>query len=171
VFTPGTAVYLLGYGVFAWEQHQWPILLIGFVLCGLGIGFAETGVATVVARLLPEHLRRNGLGVLGLVQSFGGTSGPPWSPKSSGPCSPPPSHFCTPRLDDPVGLRLGMAASTQSTTRTRQLMTPDQRSIEHHSGRKTMANPCAKAIASMTHPRKVDSDELRNHKCHRPGDP
>ena len=69
--TPGSAVYVLGYGVFAWEQHRWPILLIGFVLCGLGIGFAETGEATVVARLLPEHLRSNGFGVLGLVQSFG----------------------------------------------------------------------------------------------------
>src|SRR5664280_3196253 len=57
--------------VFPWEQHRWPILLIGFVLCGLGIGFAETGEATVVARLLPEHLRSNGFGVLGLVQSFG----------------------------------------------------------------------------------------------------
>ena len=71
VFAAGAAVYVLGYVVFAWEQHQWPILLIGFVLCGLGIGFAETAESTVVAHLLPEHLRSNGFGVLGLVQSFG----------------------------------------------------------------------------------------------------
>jgi len=71
VFTAGAAVYVLGYVVFAWEQHRWPILLIGFVLCGLGIGFAETAESTVVAHLLPEHLRSNGFGVLGLVQSFG----------------------------------------------------------------------------------------------------
>ena len=32
VFTAGAAVYVLGYVVFAWEQHRWPILLIGFVL-------------------------------------------------------------------------------------------------------------------------------------------
>ncbi len=64
-------MYVLGYVVFAWEQHRWPILLIGFVLCGLGIGFAETAESTVVAQLLPEHLRSNGFGVLGLVQSFG----------------------------------------------------------------------------------------------------
>ncbi len=57
--------------MFAWEQHRWPILLIGFVLCGLGIGFAETAESTVVAHLLPEHLRSNGFGILGLVQSFG----------------------------------------------------------------------------------------------------
>ena len=71
VFTGGAAVYVLGYLVFAWEQHRWPILLIGFALCGLGIGFAETAESTVVAQLLPEHLRSNGFGVLGLVQSFG----------------------------------------------------------------------------------------------------
>ena len=70
-FAAGAAVYVLGYVVFAWEQHRWPILLIGFVLCGLGIGFAETAESTVVAHLLPEHLRSNGFGVLGLVQSFG----------------------------------------------------------------------------------------------------
>ncbi len=37
----------------------------------MGIGFAETAESTVVAQLLPAHLRSNGFGVLGLVQSFG----------------------------------------------------------------------------------------------------
>ncbi|MHB8274256.1 MAG: MFS transporter [Dermatophilaceae bacterium] len=71
VFAAGAGVYVLGYALFAWEQHQWPILLIGFLLSGLGIGFAETAESTVVAQLLPDHLRGNGFGVLGLVQSFG----------------------------------------------------------------------------------------------------
>ena len=71
VFAGGAGVYVLGYALFAWEQHQWPILLIGFLLSGLGIGFAETAESTVVAQLLPDHLRGNGFGVLGLVQSFG----------------------------------------------------------------------------------------------------
>jgi MFS family permease len=71
VFTAGAGAYVLGYAVFAWEQHQWPILLVGFLLAGLGIGFAETAESTVVAQLLPEHLRGNGFGVLGLVQSVG----------------------------------------------------------------------------------------------------
>jgi dipeptide/tripeptide permease len=71
VFAAGAAVYVLGYAVFAWEQHQWPIVLIGFLLAGVGIGFAETAESTVVAQLLPTHLRSNGFGVLGLVQSFG----------------------------------------------------------------------------------------------------
>jgi MFS family permease len=71
VFAAGGAVYVLGYALFAWEQHRWPILLIGFLLAGLGIGFAETAESTVVAQLLPDHLRGNGFGVLGLVQSFG----------------------------------------------------------------------------------------------------
>ncbi len=71
VFAAGAAVYVLGYAVFAWDQHAWPVLLAGFLLSGVGIGFAETAESTVVAQLLPEHLRGNGFGVLGLVQAFG----------------------------------------------------------------------------------------------------
>jgi MFS family permease len=71
VFAAGAGVYVLGYALFAWEQHQWPILLVGFLLCGISIGFAETAESTVVAHLLPEHQRSNGFGVLGLVQSLG----------------------------------------------------------------------------------------------------
>jgi len=43
------------------------MLLVAFMLAGVGIGFAETAESTVVAHLLPEHLRGNGFGVLGLV--------------------------------------------------------------------------------------------------------
>jgi len=71
VFAAGAGVYVLGYAVFAWDQHAWPVLLAGFLLSGIGIGFAETAESTVVAQLLPDHLRGNGFGVLGLVQAFG----------------------------------------------------------------------------------------------------
>ncbi len=71
VFAAGAATYALGYLLFAITQHHWPVLLVGFLLAGVGIGFAETAESTVVARALPTHLRGNGFGVLGLVQSIG----------------------------------------------------------------------------------------------------
>lgn len=71
VFGLGAAVYVLAYAAFAWEQHAWPVLLGGFVLAGAGIGFAETAESTLVAMMLPDHLRGNGFGVLGLVQAMG----------------------------------------------------------------------------------------------------
>lgn len=71
VFAAGAAVYVASYVVFAWDQHRWPVLLVGFLLAGIGIGFAETAESTVVALMLPDRLRGNGFGVLGLVQSLG----------------------------------------------------------------------------------------------------
>jgi len=71
VFAGGTAVYVLAYLGFAWEQHSWVVLLVAFVLAGAGIGLAETAESTMVAVMLPDHLRGNGYGVLGLVQSLG----------------------------------------------------------------------------------------------------
>ncbi|HEY8717958.1 MFS transporter [Pengzhenrongella sp.] len=71
VFAAGAACYVLAYAVFAWNQQAWPVLLGGFLLAGLGIGFAETAESTMVALMLPDHLRGNGYGVLGLVQSVG----------------------------------------------------------------------------------------------------
>ncbi|MGZ4631543.1 MAG: hypothetical protein ACXV2G_02660, partial [Actinomycetes bacterium] len=59
------------YGMFAVDQHAWPVLLVAFVLAGVGIGFAETAETTMVALALPDRLRGNGFGVLGLTQSFG----------------------------------------------------------------------------------------------------
>lgn len=71
VFTLGAAVYVLAYAAFAWDQHSWPLLLSAFLLAGVGISFAETAESTLVALSLPDRLRGNGYGVLGLVQSLG----------------------------------------------------------------------------------------------------
>jgi MFS family permease len=71
VFGAGAAVYVVAYALFAWNQHAWPLLLLGFVLAGVGIGCAETAESTMVALSLPDELRGNGYGLLGLVQSMG----------------------------------------------------------------------------------------------------
>lgn len=71
VFMAGAAVYIGGYLVFAVGPTAWPLLVVGFVLCGVGIGFAETAESTLVAKALPDRLRSNGFGVLGLTQAFG----------------------------------------------------------------------------------------------------
>ena len=74
VFAAGAGVYVLAYASLAVDQHAWPVLLAGFALAGIGIGFAETAESTVVALTLPDRLRGNGFGVLGLVQSLGDLS-------------------------------------------------------------------------------------------------
>ncbi|MGI8613111.1 MAG: MFS transporter [Nocardioidaceae bacterium] len=71
VFASGAAVYVAGYVLFAVGPHPWPPLLAAFLLSGIGIGFAETAESTVVARGLPDRLRSNGFGVLGLTQALG----------------------------------------------------------------------------------------------------
>jgi MFS family permease len=71
VFGAGGFAYAAGYLVFAWSEHHWPLLLAGFLLAGVSIGFAETAESTVVAQARPARLHGNGFGVLGLVQSFG----------------------------------------------------------------------------------------------------
>ncbi|MGH3499245.1 MAG: MFS transporter [Nocardioidaceae bacterium] len=71
VFTSGAGVYVGGYVLFAVGTGGWPLLLVAFVLSGVGIGFAETAESTVLARGLPDRLRSNGFGVLGLTQALG----------------------------------------------------------------------------------------------------
>jgi MFS family permease len=71
VFTAGAVAYVVGYAVFAVGWSGWPVLLVAFLLCGIGIGFAETAESTVIAKGLPDRLRANGFGVLGLTQAFG----------------------------------------------------------------------------------------------------
>ena len=71
MFAAGGVAYVGGYLIFGFGSHSWPVLLIAFVLAGIVIGFAETAESTVVARGLPDHLRSNGFGVLGLTQALG----------------------------------------------------------------------------------------------------
>lgn len=71
-FAAGAALYVAAYALFATPTHTWPLLLGAFLLAGAGIGLAETAESTLIARLLPEHLRGSGFGVLGGVQAFGG---------------------------------------------------------------------------------------------------
>lgn len=71
VFASGAALYVVGYLGFAAGWHAWPVLLVAFLLAGVGIGFGETAESTVVARGLPDHLRSNGFGLLGLTQAAG----------------------------------------------------------------------------------------------------
>jgi MFS family permease len=71
VFAGGGAVYVASYAAFAVDQHAWPVLLLAFVLAGVGIGLAETAESTAVALMLPDRLRGSGFGLLGLVQSMG----------------------------------------------------------------------------------------------------
>ncbi|MFC7752267.1 MFS transporter [Tsukamurella soli] len=71
VFVGGTCCYLIGYAAFAVGPHALAGLAAAFALAGAGIGAVETTESATVARSLPEELRGNGFGVLGLVQSFG----------------------------------------------------------------------------------------------------
>jgi MFS family permease len=71
VFGAGAALFAAAYSLFALTTHSWPLLLLAFLLAGVGIGFGETAESTVVAQMLPDRLRGNGYGILGLVQSIG----------------------------------------------------------------------------------------------------
>jgi MFS family permease len=67
----GGLLYAASYGLLAMGVSTWPLLLVAFALAGVGIGFAETAEATAVAQALPEELRGNGYGALGLTQALG----------------------------------------------------------------------------------------------------
>ncbi len=71
VFATGAAVYIAGYALFALPTHSVAVIVVGFLLAGSGIGFAETAESALMARLLPERLRGSGFGLLGGVQSLG----------------------------------------------------------------------------------------------------
>ena len=71
VFAGGAVAYIAAYGLFAVGPPRWPGVFAAFALAGLGIGFAETAESAVVSAALPERLRSNGLGVLGLTQALG----------------------------------------------------------------------------------------------------
>jgi MFS family permease len=71
VFGVGALLYLAAYAGFAFDWHDWPPLLIAFMLAGSGIGLAEAAESTLVAQMLPDSLRGSGFGLLGGVQSVG----------------------------------------------------------------------------------------------------
>lgn len=82
VFAAAGIVYVAGYTVFAIGPQTWRLLLVGFLLAGVGIGAAEPAESTVVAHSLPETLRGNGFRIL--VQAIGDmgstvVAGLPWS--------------------------------------------------------------------------------------------
>ncbi|PZF86075.1 MFS transporter [Jiangella anatolica] len=71
VFTTAAALYAVAYAGFAAPVHAPLLLLAVFALAGAGIGLAETAESAMVARMLPDHLRGSGFGVLGGIQAGG----------------------------------------------------------------------------------------------------
>lgn len=71
VFGTGAALYCLAYLGFSLNLHSPLVLLLAFALAGSGIGLAETAESTLFARLLPDHLRGSGFGLLGATQATG----------------------------------------------------------------------------------------------------
>jgi MFS family permease len=71
VFAAGALTYFISYGMFSLGSHTWWPLLIAFSLAGAGIGFAETAESAFLARILPDHLRGSGFGLLGGIQAAG----------------------------------------------------------------------------------------------------
>jgi MFS family permease len=71
VLGAGATIYVVSYLAFAFDTGSASWMILGFVLAGIGIGLAETAESTLVAVSLPDDIRGNGFGVLGLIQSFG----------------------------------------------------------------------------------------------------
>lgn len=71
VLVGGTAAFAGAYVVLALTGASLPILAIGFVLAGIGIGCVETAQAAAVAHLAPDGLRGSAFGMLATVQSLG----------------------------------------------------------------------------------------------------
>ncbi len=69
VFAAGAGLYLIADVGFSLNLHSPAALLVA--LAGSGIGLAETAESTLFARLLPDHLRGSGYGVLGATQAVG----------------------------------------------------------------------------------------------------
>jgi MFS family permease len=74
VLVGGTAAFAIAYLVLALSGANLPILAIGFILAGIGIGCVETAEHAAVAHLAPEGLRGSAFGLLATVQSLGNFS-------------------------------------------------------------------------------------------------
>ena len=67
----GAGAFLVAYGLFAAASGGIGLLVVGFVLAGVGIGFAETAEAAAVAAFTPEPIRGSAFGLLAALQSLG----------------------------------------------------------------------------------------------------
>ncbi len=67
----GAGAFLVAYLIFAGSGARILVLLAGFVLAGIGIGFAETAEAAAVATMAPEPIRGSAFGLLAGAQSIG----------------------------------------------------------------------------------------------------
>ena len=67
----GAGAFLAAYVLFAGVGARIPVLAAGFVLAGVGIGFAETGETAAVAARAPEAVRGSAFGLLAGMQSAG----------------------------------------------------------------------------------------------------
>ena len=71
VLAASVGAFVLSYLLFATTGPSIPILLLGFVLAGIGIGGVETAEHTSVAVTAPVDLRGSAFGLLAATQSFG----------------------------------------------------------------------------------------------------
>jgi len=71
VLAVGVLLFAVAYLVFAATGPAVALILIGFVLAGVGIGCVETAQHAAVAGLAPPQLRGSAFGLLAAVQSFG----------------------------------------------------------------------------------------------------
>lgn len=71
VLIAGTTAFAAAYLVLALTGAGLPLLALGFVLGGIGIGCVETAEHAAVAHLAPEGLRGSAFGLLATVQSLG----------------------------------------------------------------------------------------------------
>ena len=71
VLVGGTAAFGAAYLALALIGASLPILALGFVLAGIGIGCVETAEHAAVAHLAPDRLRGSAFGLLATVQSLG----------------------------------------------------------------------------------------------------
>ncbi|WP_328875516.1 MFS transporter [Streptomyces sp. NBC_00287] len=71
VLAGGVAAFAASYGLFVVTGADLAVLVIPFVLAGIGIGAVETAQHSAVAALAPADLRGSAFGLLATVQSLG----------------------------------------------------------------------------------------------------
>ena len=71
VLSGGVVAFLVAYTIFALIGPSVPVLLLAFVLSGIGIGCVETAEHAAVAAAAPADIRGSAFGLLASVQSLG----------------------------------------------------------------------------------------------------